>query len=88
MTRKQYSGHTSAAKINGFRAPVSFKIASNGKKLLVFQYGNTGCFVSPITGNPYASASGILRVGTIALASNGTFSVKNVKSTQVFARRA
>ena len=82
---KTYSGFSSAAKVNGFSAPVSFKVSSNGTKLLGFQYGNGGCLpvqtVPP--GNPYSKASGILKVGTIAVSANGSFSVQNAKFTYV-----
>jgi hypothetical protein len=37
-------------------------------------------------GNPYNNASNITKVGTIAVSANGSFSVKNVKSTYVFTK--
>jgi hypothetical protein len=43
---KTYKGVTSAHSINGFKAPVTFKVSSNGKTLLGFKYGNLGCFGS------------------------------------------
>jgi hypothetical protein len=82
---KTYSGYNSAAKVNGFRAPVSFKVSSNGTKLLGFQYGTVGCFPTQHVphGNPYTKASSKastnIKVGTIAVSGNGSFSVKNAK---------
>jgi hypothetical protein len=75
---KSYSGNTSAAKANGFSAPISFKVSSNGKQLLKFEYGNTGCIAYPITGDPYTGAHAtIIKVGTVAVSSKGSFSVTN-----------
>jgi len=81
---KTYTGSTSAPAINGHRGPVSFKVSSNGRSLLAFKYGNIGCIPSgTIKGNPYTSAANIIKVGTIAASSNGSFSVANRKSTYV-----
>ncbi len=82
MAGKTYSGYTSAAKINGFSAPVSFKVSSNGKELLTFEYGNIGCIAYPVTGNPYANATGLIKVGTIAVSGKGSFSVTNENSRE------
>ena len=80
----KYSGFSSAAKVNSFRAPVSFKVSSGGTRLLVFKYGDVGCIPGgTITGNPYNSASGVIKVGTIAVSGTGSFSVKKAKSTYV-----
>ena len=76
---KTYSGTISASKVNGFSAPVSFKVSSNGKQLQKFQYANR-CFASsgkPV-GDPYKTE--VISVGKIAV-SGGKFSVKNVKTT-------
>ncbi len=77
----KYKGFTSAAKVNGFRAPVSFAVSSSGSKLLSFKYGNLGCpSQTGPTGDPYTGAhAAITTVGTIMVTS-GTFSVKNLKS--------
>lgn len=81
---KTYSGYTSAPKINGFRAPVSFKVSSKGTSLLGFRYGEVGCIPGgAISGNPYNNASGVIKVGTIAVSGKGGFSVKNAKFTRV-----
>ena len=70
-------------KIEGFSAPVSFKVSSAAKQLLNFSYGTTGCFGSggfrPGV-NPY-TASDVITVGAITVAHNGSFSISNSKST-------
>jgi hypothetical protein len=75
----KYSGYTSAAKVNGFRAPVSFTVSGTGSKLLTFQYGNVGCLAYPITGNPFGTASGFVEVGSILVSGDGSFSVSDAK---------
>jgi hypothetical protein len=78
----KYAGFTSAPKVNGFRAPVSFKVSSSGNKLLSFKYGNTGCpSMTTPPGNPYLKSNSITTVGTIHVSSTGTFSIKNLKTT-------
>jgi hypothetical protein len=77
----RYSGFTSAPKINGFQAPVSFKVSSPAGKLLSFKYGNTGCPTQSAPGNPYLKSNALTTVGTIPVSSTGTFSAKNVKTT-------
>jgi hypothetical protein len=78
----KYSGFTSTPKINGFRAPVSFKVSSSGSKLLSFKYGNTGCpSQTTPAGNPYLKSASLTTVGTIQVSSAGTFSVKNLKTS-------
>jgi len=80
---KTYSGHTSAAKVNGFSAPVSFKVSSSGGKLLSFKYGHGGCATmgAQPPGNPYLKSGAIANVGTVHVSSTGAFSVKKVKTT-------
>jgi hypothetical protein len=79
---RKYTGFTSVAKVNGFRAPVSFTVSSSGSKLLSFKYGNLGCpSQSGPTGDPYTGGhAAITTVGMIHVSSAGTFSVKNLKS--------
>jgi hypothetical protein len=80
---KRYSGFTSEPPVIGFRAPVSFKVSADGTKLLSFQYASLGCFgaggfkpgVSPFTG-----AFAFKGIGTIKVAKNGSFSIKNAKT--------
>jgi hypothetical protein len=80
---KKYSGFTSAAKVNGFRAPVSFKVSSSGGKLLSFKYGHAGCATMgpQPPGNPYLKSGALANVGTVHVSSTGAFSIKNVKTT-------
>jgi len=79
---KTYSGQTAAPAVNGFRGPVSFTASGDGSSLLLFQYGNIGCIPGgAITGNPYAIASGIIKVGTIPIAATGHFSATGAKFT-------
>jgi len=79
---KQYSGTTSAQKVNGYSAPLSFKVSKSGKQLQGFQYADEGCFptMTQPSGNPFTSAGSVHSLGTIGVA-GGKFSVKNVKTT-------
>jgi hypothetical protein len=76
---RRYRGSTSETPIEGFAAPVSFKVAANGKRLLHFTYGSLGCQgaggfrpgVNPFKGNL------LVPVGTLSVSRSGGFSVKN-----------
>jgi hypothetical protein len=81
---KRYAGTiTNVEKIEGFSAPVSFKVSAPATQLLNFSYGTTGCFGSggfwPGV-NPY-TASDAITVGAITVARSGSFSISNSKST-------
>jgi hypothetical protein len=78
---KKYSGFTSAHSINGFKAPVSFKVSSDGKTLLGFKWAGAPCLggISPGPGDPWKSKQLNYAVGTIPIAANGKFSVMNIK---------
>jgi hypothetical protein len=80
----KYAGFTAEQKIEGFGAPVSFKVSANGAKLLNFQYGSLGCFGAggfrPGV-NPFTQFGGIKRLGTFTVSTNGHFSIANAKST-------
>ena len=81
---KRYAGiETNVSKIEGFSAPVRFSVAANGVRLQGFTYGTIGCFGAggfrPGV-NPYTKSS-LIRVGAIPVASNGSFSISNVKSS-------
>ena len=81
---KTYTGYTSAPAIHGHRGPVSFKVSSNGRRLMTFEYGNIACTpMNSFTGSPYTSAANIIKVGTITVSGSGGFSVTNAKSTYV-----
>jgi hypothetical protein len=78
---KTYKGFTSAERFNGFKQPVSFKVSSNGKRLLRFQFAEGDCGGLGGPGDPWTNPYHIVKVGTIKVSSSGTFSVKNVKWT-------
>ncbi|HEX5224155.1 MAG TPA: hypothetical protein VFW29_03395, partial [Solirubrobacteraceae bacterium] len=69
------SGHLSTAPVEGFTAPVKFKVAANGKQLEDFTYGSFGCFgaggfrpgVNPYKGNS------LVKLGALKVAGNGRF---------------
>jgi len=72
----RFSGRLSTAPVEGFHAPVRFKVSSNGKLLDNFTFGSFGCFgaggfrpgVNPYTGNS------LINAGAIKVTPNGTFS--------------
>ena len=82
---RHYSGNTSGIKVNGFKPKASFSVSTNGKTLLHFTYQTFGCFgfggrLTP--GVDYYNQRGNTdALGSIAVKPNGTFSVKNVKTT-------
>jgi hypothetical protein len=77
-----YAGDTAAPAVNGFRGPVTFTVSAGGSSLLAFQYGNIGCIPGgTIAGNPYASAAGMIKVGTIPVSAKGHFSVTGTTFT-------
>jgi hypothetical protein len=79
---KTYAGFTSELPFHGFKAPVSFKVSSNGKQLLGFKWATTGCAGRGGPGNAFTVPSNIYKVGTIKVSASGTFSVKNLKWTR------
>jgi hypothetical protein len=78
---KTYAGFTSELPFNGFKAPISFKVSSDGKKLLRFQWATTGCLGRGGPGNAFADPANIYKVATIKVSASGKFSVKNLKRT-------
>ena len=75
---KTYTGFTSQS-YNGWRAPVSFKVSSKGRRLLAFTWTGAGCaglFGGPVY--PWTNAWVIYKVGTINVPRTGRFYVKNV----------
>ncbi|HEV3034897.1 MAG TPA: hypothetical protein VGX72_08915 [Solirubrobacteraceae bacterium] len=78
-----FSGHMSTQPILGFRAPVKFTVATDGRTLKGFSFGTFGCFgaggfrpgVNPYTGNSIMPVSGI------KVSSSGRFSVAGAKNT-------
>ena len=81
---KKYAGTTSAHKLNGFKAAVTFKVSSTGGRILKFVYQDQGCFGSGGHLTPgvnyLAKPWNVHAVGAIKIGKNGKFSVKNVKS--------
>jgi hypothetical protein len=80
---KSYAGFTSGSAANGFKPPVSFKISSNGKRLLGFKYSAGDCGGMGGPGDPWTNPEFVRKVGTIKVDSKGNFSVKNAKSKAV-----
>jgi hypothetical protein len=78
---RKYVGTTSQAKVNGFHAPVSFTVSTNGTQLKHFKYGSLGCQgaggfrpgVSPYTG------ANLAPVRPLTVTAKGTFSIANSK---------
>jgi hypothetical protein len=87
---KTYTGFVAGVTMNGFKAPVSFKVSSDGKRLLGFKWAGFGCFGGggPPGVNPWTDPYNIVKVGTIPVSSSGKFSVKNVKWTAAGAHGA
>ena len=87
---KTYTGFVAGVTSNGFKAPVSFKVSSDGKRLLAFKWAYFGCFGGggPPGVNPFTDPYNIVKVGTISVSSSGKFSVKNVKWTAAGAHGA
>ena len=83
---RTYRGFTSAPKLEGFGAPVSFHVSADGSKLLRFSYASLGCFgaggfrpgVSPFTGHS------IIPVGTVSVNASGHFAVTGARSGYAF----
>lgn len=65
---KKYGGTTTEAKVHGKRPTVTFKVASNGRKLVNFTYQTAGCF----TGGGETKQ----RLGTLAVSGSGAFSAR------------
>lgn len=76
---KRYTGFMNAAATNGHKQPVSFKVSSNGKRLLGFKWTGFGCVGGGGPGNPWTDPYNIYKLGPIKVSSKGTFSIKNSK---------
>src|SRR3984885_5057394 len=74
----RFSGFTSASPINGFKAPVTFTVSSNGSTLQSFKYSSFGCFGAggfrPGI-DYYTQPNNITKVGAVKLSKSGRFSV-------------
>lgn len=73
-----FAGATSAAPVNGFKAPVTFGVSGNGKTLTNFAYSTFGCFGAggfrPGI-DYYTQPSAIVKVGHATVSGAGHFSV-------------
>jgi hypothetical protein len=78
---RSYKGLMSGPVYRGYKPPISFKVSSDGKRLLGFQFSGGDCVGLGGPGNPWTNPYHIYKVGTINVSSNGTFSVENVKWT-------
>lgn len=76
---KTYTGSIPKMVFNGFKAPVSFKVSSTGKKLLRFKYASGDCGGMGGPGDPWTNPMFQRKVGTIKVNSKGNFSIKNAK---------
>ena len=76
-----FSGSFSFTGINGFKAPVSFTVSKDGKKLTGLQYSTLGCFGSggfQKGVDYYTKAGNIIKVGTVKVSASGHFSASGV----------
>lgn len=67
---KKYGGTTTEAKVAGKRPTVTFKVSSNGRKLVNFTYQTVGCFAGATAAKQ--------NLGSLAVSSSGAFSAHNV----------
>ena len=74
---KSYTGFTSAEASHGFKPPVSFKVSSDGKRLLGFKYSAGDCGGMGGPGDPWINPEFVRKVGTIKVDGKGNFSIKN-----------
>jgi hypothetical protein len=86
--RAHFSGSFTFTGINGFKAPVAFTVSKDGKTLTGFAYSTLGCFGSggfqPGV-DYYTKPSAIIKIGTVKVASSGSFSRSNVVSSYTIA---
>jgi hypothetical protein len=81
----RFKGHTGRAPVEGFLAPVDFKVAPNGSGLYNFTFGSFGCF--GVGGfrpgvNPYKGGS-LIDAGLVKVKANGRFSQKALSSYSI-----
>jgi hypothetical protein len=80
--RARFTGHTNRAAVEGFLAPVSFTVSSDGRSLSSFTFGTFGCFgaggfrpgVNPYTGHS------LIDVGKLKVTASGQMSQKATSS--------
>lgn len=76
---RTYRGTVAKMVFNGYKAPLSFTVSANGRKLLRFRYAAGDCGGMGGPGNPWTSPAFQRKVGTIKVDSKGRFSVKHAK---------
>jgi len=76
---KTYAGFVGVQPYRGFKAKVSFKVSSDGKHVLAFNWQAGGCIGMGGPGNAYADPYNNYRAATIPVSATGTFSAENVK---------
>jgi len=77
-----FLGSTAAAPINGFHAPVSFKVSRDGRSLTGFRFSSLGCFGAGgfrPGEDVYTKPFSVITVGTVKVAANGTVAVSGVR---------
>ena len=76
---KTYTGIMGLGPYNGFKARVTFKVSTDGKHVLAFNWQAGGCICMGGPGNAYADPYNNYRAATIPVSATGTFSAENVK---------
>jgi hypothetical protein len=73
---------TGPIKSGKFRAPVSFRVSSDGTKVLAFTYAEGGCFGGGGFGkhNPFTFPGDFKRFGPVSVSATGAFSAPASKS--------
>jgi hypothetical protein len=82
---KTYTGLTSGRAVNGWKPSVRFKVSSNGKQLLGFDWHGACVRHGPPPPNMppgWIDPSFVHPVGTLNVDSSGAFAVKNAKQTE------
>lgn len=79
----RFVGIVIGPEVNGFKPPVEFKVAANGKTLKGFTYSTLGCFGAggfrPGV-DYYTEPSALIKVGTVRVSRSGSFSAKGAVS--------
>jgi hypothetical protein len=78
-----FKGSFAFTGVNGFKPPVAFTVAKNGKALVGFSYGTLGCFgaggFKPGV-DYYTKPDATIKVGSVKVSSSGRFSATGVIS--------
>lgn len=81
---KTYKGWDSAPKYNGYKAAVTFKVATNGKQVRGFVWQGGGCLGLGGPGNAWADPYNNYKAATIPITRTGTFTIVNAKWTSSY----